>query len=256
MTDDWLSKYVDYKVLINIEERTDRLNETKQEFAKAGIINVDHFPAVKHHIGISGCTRSHYEIVKIAKDRGYKNVLIFEDDVCFQQSGLEFRKTVESCFEQIEKHDLKPDFLYIGGRLTSPPDDKTSCWESSINSKMQYHTKIDENLYKLGGCKTTHAYIIYESAYDTILEGLQDTDWDAPSNWSGPSRRNIDFWYLSRIHHDGYAEHGDILHRKLNAYCIYPCLAGQRKSYSNILNREIYFDMPKHWNEMLEGLGG
>ena len=252
--EDWLSKYIDFKVLINLPERTDRLNETIQEFNKAGIVDVHLFPAFKHPIGISGCTRSHYEVVKIAKEKGYKNILIFEDDVYFEQHEEEFRTTLESCFKQMEKHSIQPDMFYIGGRLTSPPDDKIDCWESGIDSKMLYHTKIDDNLYRLGGCKTTHAYIIYESAYDTIINGLKDTDWDNPSSWQGDYRRNIDFWYLCNIHHEGYKEHKDILHRKLNSYCVYPCLAGQRDNYSDLLKREFYFDMPKHWNEMLEGM--
>jgi hypothetical protein len=156
----------------------------------------------------------------------------------------------------MEEHSIQPDLFYIGGRLTSPPDDKIDCWKSGIDSKMVYHTKIDKNLYRLGGCKTTHAYIIYESAYDTIINGLKDTEWDNPKSWSGANRCNIDFWYLCNIHHYGYKEHGDILHRKLNSYCVYPCLAGQRDNYSDLLKREFYFDMPKHWNEMLEGLDG
>jgi len=33
---DWLSKYVDFKVLINLEERIDRYDETMLEFEKMG----------------------------------------------------------------------------------------------------------------------------------------------------------------------------------------------------------------------------
>ena len=156
---DWLSKYVDFKVLINLEERTDRYNETVLEFEKIGISDIHHFLAVKHRLGPSGCARSHYEIIKMARANNYKNVLIFEDDVYFTGTLTSIKENLLSCFEQIETHNISPDFLYLGGYLTSPPD----------MSGLKYHSKIDSNLYALGGCKTTHAYIIFESVYDKAV---------------------------------------------------------------------------------------
>ena len=44
---DWLSKYVDFKVLINLEERIDRYDETMLEFEKIGISDI-------YHISFSG----------------------------------------------------------------------------------------------------------------------------------------------------------------------------------------------------------
>lgn len=238
----WLSEHVDVIVLINLAERTDRLEETKKEFAKVGITDFIHFPAIKNKIGISGCTQSHYEVCKLAKEMRYKNILVFEDDVKFEHS---FREVLENTFNQIKNNDIKPDFLFLGGRLTVPPNGKSE-------SPMKYHKKIDENLYFLGGCKTTHAYIIYESAYDTIIDGLAGTDWNNPNEFRGNHRKNIDYWYMSRIFHEGYKEFGDIEHRSLNPYGVYPCLADQRVSYSNIQNKmSPSFGLVSKWNKML-----
>ncbi len=240
---DWLSKYVDFKVLINLEERIDRYDETMLEFEKMGISDVYHFPAVKHRLGISGCTRSHYEVVKLAKANNYKNVLIFEDDVYFEGSVESIKENLLSCFNQIEIHNISPDFLYLGGYLTSPPD----------MSGLKYHSKIDSNLYALGGCKTTHAYIIFESVYDKIISEFENIDWDDPNVWRGDDRMSIDFWYLSKIHHDGYDHTGNITQREFTPYGVYPCITGQRKSYSNIQNKKLSFlDTPSRWNNMLE----
>jgi hypothetical protein len=244
--DKWLSKYVDAVILMNLKERTDRLEETKREFIKVGITEFILFPAVKNKIGISGCTQSHYEIVKLAKENGYKNILIFEDDVTFEHSKEEFRSILENTFKQIKDNDVKPDFLFLGGNLTSPPDGKF------YESPMKYHKKIDENLYFLGGCKTTHAYIVYESAYDAIIDGLGGTDWNNRNEFRGDHRKNIDFWYLSRIFHEGYKEYGDIEHRSLNPYGVYPCLADQRVSYSDIQNSMLpSAGMVPKWNRLL-----
>ena len=246
---DWLSKYVDFKVLINLEERTDRYNETVLEFEKIGISDIHHFLAVKHRLGPSGCARSHYEIIKMARANNYKNVLIFEDDVYFEGSVESIKENLLSCFNQIETHNISPDFLYLGGRLTTPPDGNFH------KSTMQYHSKIDSNLYELGGCKTTHAYIIFESVYDKIISEFENIDWDDINVWQGNNRMNIDYWYLSRLFHDGYSKHDNINHRKFTPYGVYPCIAGQRESYSDIQHKtEAFIDMPKQWNQMLEKL--
>tara|TARA_R110000796_G_scaffold252323_1_gene386089 strand:- start:1188 stop:2003 length:816 start_codon:yes stop_codon:yes gene_type:complete len=269
MKKDWLSQYVDCKVLINLEYRVDRYDQAVAELEKIGVTDIHHFPAVKHPIGISGCTRSHYEIVKIAKENGYKNILIFEDDVYFTDNKEILQSNIIKCFEQIKANGIQPDFLYLGGYLTAPPggtilNSKPDTMDKNIyelsgnrytKTDMKYHQRIDDNLYELGGCKTTHAYIIYESAYDTIINGLKDTEWDNPESWRGDHRCNIDFWYLCKIQHDGYDEHTDIKHRQFTPYGIYPCMAGQRESYSDIQNRqEDFLDMPKRWNEMLKRL--
>lgn len=244
--DNWLLKYVDAIILINLEERVDRFEETQQEFIKVGITEFIHFPAIKNKIGISGCTQSHYEIVKLAKQNGYKNILVLEDDVAFEYDKEMFRSILENTFKQIKDNNIKPDFLFLGGNLTTPPDGKF------YESTMKYHRKIDENLYFLGGCKTTHAYIIYESAYDTIINGLDETDWDDPTEFRGDQRKSIDFWYLSRIFHEGYNEHGNIEHRSLTPYGVYPCLADQRISYSDIQNRKLpSMGMVAKWNKLL-----
>ena len=122
-------------------------------------------------------------------------------------------------------------------------------------SGLKYHSKIDSNLYALGGCKTTHAYIIFESVYDKIISEFENIDWDDINVWQGNNRMNIDYWYLSRLFHDGYSKHDNINHRKFTPYGVYPCIAGQRESYSDIQHKtEAFIDMPKQWNQMLEKL--
>jgi len=265
---DWLSEYVDCKVLINLEERTDRYNQAVTELEKVGITDIHHFPAVKHSIGISGCTRSHYEVVKIAKESGYKNVLIFEDDVYFTDNKEIIQSNIIKCFNQIKANDIQPDFLYLGGYLTAPPggtmlNSKPNIIDKNIyelsgnrysKNDMKYHQHIDDNLYELGGCKTTHAYIIFESAYDEIINTFTDIDWDNPNTWLGDDRMSIDFWYLTRIHHNGYNITKDLSSRKFTPYGIYPCIAGQRESYSDIQHNSWYFDMPERWDQMLRRL--
>ena len=234
----WISKYIDKIFLINLVHRKDRLQESISELIRVGIIDdVEQFEAVEHQLGIIGCTQSHYELVKHAKAKGYKNILIFEDDIEFHKSNSLFQKTIESAFESIKKNKLSPHMLYLGGNATHV--------HSGHDSTIPYHNQISDHLYQLGGCKTTHAYIIFESMYDTIIDAYSKLSW-VQEEFRGDLRMSIDFWYLSRIHHN---------RSEYNVYGVYPALAGQRESHSDIMERVMYFDLFEKYNKLLETNG-
>lgn len=234
---DWIKQYVDDVVLLNLEHRVDRYDLSTKELSRVGITDVRHFKAVQHDIGIIGCTRSHYEIIKHAKAAGHKSILIFEDDIELHEHAEVFQHVVESAFETIHMNNLQPHMLYLGGNATHQHD--------GHDASMPYHERISDHLYRLGGSKTTHAYIVFESLYDLIISTYESIQWH-PNEFRGDSRMNIDFWYLSRLHH-----HPD----KFNIYGVYPALAGQRESYSDIMGRVMYFDLFEKYNKMLETNG-
>ena len=69
---------------INLDERTDRWQHAQQEFMKAGILDkVKRFSAIRDEDGRIGIIKSNLAIVKMAKEKKLKNVLVFEDDFEF-----------------------------------------------------------------------------------------------------------------------------------------------------------------------------
>lgn len=84
-------KWIEHAFFINLETRRDRLQEIQEEFQRMEIQNIfisntvpERFNAIPTKgFGILGCTKSHCEVMKIARERKYKNVLIFEDDLLF-----------------------------------------------------------------------------------------------------------------------------------------------------------------------------
>jgi len=234
----WISEYVDKIVLVNLVHRKDRLKESINELTRIGIVNdVEHFEAIEHRLGIIGCSQSHYELVKYAKSKGYKNILIFEDDIEFHKNKTLFKETIQSAFKTIKEKQLSPHMLYLGGNATHVHD--------GYDNSIPYHNQISDHLYQLGGCKTTHAYIIFESMYDTIINAYSKLSW-VQEEFRGDKRMNIDFWYLSRIHHN---------RSEYNIYGVYPALAGQRESHSDIMERVMYFDLFEKYNKLLETNG-
>ena len=69
---------------VNLDERTDRWEHAQKEFEKAGIKDrVQRFSAIRDDDGRVGIIKSNLGVVKLAKKKGLKNVLVFEDDVEF-----------------------------------------------------------------------------------------------------------------------------------------------------------------------------
>jgi len=70
--------------VINLDSRTDRWQHAQEEFKKAGILDkVQRFSAIREDDGRVGVIKSNLAIVKMAKQKKLKNVLVFEDDFEF-----------------------------------------------------------------------------------------------------------------------------------------------------------------------------
>jgi len=96
---------------INLDERTDRWEHASKEFIKAGIIDkVKRFSAIRDVDGRVGIIKSNLAIIKIAKEKKLKNVLIFEDDVQFIVDDIQtaLQKSIE------QSKDIKWHLFYLG----------------------------------------------------------------------------------------------------------------------------------------------
>ena len=171
---------------INLDVRTDRWSEAQDEFRKVGILDrVERWsaspklPASDPQAKISpkwcrdgvelGCiprARDDLDIIRLCKDKGYKNVLIFEDDVKFINYNPE---TVQMCMDKVSK-DSDWDMLYLGGRpRTYNYYNKTHRWATRNNTHLVIQPK--DVLWTVGYC-------INESIYDKILNHLPTrADW-------------------------------------------------------------------------------
>jgi GR25 family glycosyltransferase involved in LPS biosynthesis len=101
-------------------------------------------------VGAIGCKLSHYNIIKLSKERGYKNVLIFEDDVIFKVNDI--FQPINNAMKELDKFD----FLFLSGNHLSPP--------MTLSNK-KYIKKVSRTL-------TTHAYIVNCQVFDRLLENM------------------------------------------------------------------------------------
>jgi GR25 family glycosyltransferase involved in LPS biosynthesis len=150
--------YFDKAYYINLDKRVDRKLEFESRVKSIGL-DVERWPATQlnktditnntfdenWHIKVS-CTYSHQQLINNAKEKGYKSILIFEDDCVFEN---DFVNKAKECINELKK--LEWDIFYFGGEPN------------------EYCKSISERLAKTDGCYSTHAYAINHTFYDKIL---------------------------------------------------------------------------------------
>jgi len=168
---------IDHIFLINLNHRTDRLNLSKQELEKGGIKNWNRFAAIKYDpkihgyhdqfkkycklpklkmtkqylCGSFGCLLSHFNIIKLAKEKGYKSVLIVEDDFSFTE---DWKENLNNCMDDLEF--MEWNMFYLSVTNSTPPN------------------TITDNLISPTRGYTTTGYIIKAKLYDIILDQILD----------------------------------------------------------------------------------
>jgi GR25 family glycosyltransferase involved in LPS biosynthesis len=136
--------HIPYIVFINLDKRTDRREQIETELNG---LSFERFSAIFNSSGIVGCTQSHLEVLKLSKQRGYKSVLILEDDFTFLVSRKEFEDEIELI------SDVDYDVCMLAYNLIESTDIK----ECSF-------------LRKVLNAQTASAYIVKEHYYDVLIQ--------------------------------------------------------------------------------------
>lgn len=138
-------EFIDKVIYINLDHREDRRIIMKTFFEKGKIPDekIVRFPAIKKPKGV-GCLQSHTEALQMAKDQGWKNVLILEDDL----EWLNF----EEGYKQLQSLMSLPqwDVIQLVG------------WYVKYDFPRVYYTL------------NAGAYLVNSSYYDTLLKNRRD----------------------------------------------------------------------------------
>jgi glycosyl transferase family 25 len=203
-------------IFINLESRKDRLEHVTTELNKIGVKG-ERFNAIKTKTGSVGCTMSHIRCIEIAKERGYEEVFICEDDITFLDPEL-FKNSLNEFYENDE---IMWDMLIICGNNVPP------------------FCKVTDYCCRVFYCQTTTGYIIKKHYYDTLLanykSGLQQlireptrhAEFAIDMYWKQLQRQ--DFWYL-----------------------LTPLTVTQKPGFSDVENKDVDYtnlmlDLEKTW---------
>lgn len=206
----------EHTLFINLDERTDRLAHVTAEFAKMGIV-AERVKAIKMATGAVGCTMSHIRCLELAKQRGYEQVFICEDDITFTNPEL-FKANLEKFSDNDE---IMWDLLIIGGNNVPP------------------YQQVTEYCARVFYCQTTTGYVVKKHYYDTLLENFKESARQLMRNPKNHSTYALDMYWKRLQMQDFW-------------YMITPPTVTQYESYSDIENRVVDYeramlDMDKPW---------
>lgn len=139
-------EFVDKVVYINLDKRTDR-NERMKLFFEEGKIpseKIVRFSAIECKDGAEGCMRSHIEVLKLAKQNNWGTILIFEDDV--------------------EWDNFEENYIKLETLIT------TKTWDVCLLGGLYVETDTI-SIVKRSFC--THAYMVKDYYRDILLQNYQ-----------------------------------------------------------------------------------
>lgn len=139
--------FVDKIIYINLKNRKDRQKEIENELLvipnKDKIIRFDAIEMSPAHLG---CSTSHLKCLEMAKKKGWKNVLILEDDAMWNNYERGY-----SILENIIKNN-KYDVISFG----------------NVNAK------FDKKTYKLKSGQCATAYLVNSNYYDKLIDNFTE----------------------------------------------------------------------------------
>lgn len=197
-----MSDNIDKIFYINLDKRTDRREQIEEELKQYNLLNnAERFPAIHTpEQGILGCTMSHLAVIKLAKERNYKQVLIVEDDFYFIISKEKFENELNTFFES-----------------TIPFDVCMISYNINQSNPTEYTF-----LQKITDAQTASGYIIHQSFYDSIInvlegaiEPLRETQqhWIYANDQIWKSLQPISNWYALTTRcgkqRDGYSDNSN-----------------------------------------------
>lgn len=185
----FVDSYFDRVFYINLDGDHIRDSDMKAKLLQAGISNFERFPAIKAYslphiskwrnfiktdlkylLGSLGCRASHLACVRLAKGRGYKRILILEDDVVFLRdpNGLLAEWTKRN-------NDPAWDLLYFGGLIEPDFRNQIVCLHAYGVSSRLYDDVIE--MAESSGMEIDNFYakIIQHMSYNYGANGQYQT---------------------------------------------------------------------------------
>jgi glycosyl transferase family 25 len=188
-----MSENIEKIIYINLKQRVDRRVEIETELEKMGLSGkagkaekaekAERFEAIQHTSGTVGCGQSHLAVLKLARDRGYKNILILEDDFQFLVSKEELEAKLQLFFNSQIPYDvcMLSYNLYKSEKVPAHPF-----------------------LLKVNEAHTTSGYIVNQSCYTKLIHlyeyaipKLESTGmhWVYSNDVAWVSLQQVDPWY-------------------------------------------------------------
>lgn len=193
---------IDKIFYINLDRRADRNQHILDMFNECNILPdmYERFSAIEEVNGAMGCTKSHINILQIAKERNYNYILVVEDDLIINDK-TNFINNVNKIFED----NIDFDVIQISGNVLR-----------CTSSEYKYLSKLIDS-------QTTSGYIVNCKYIDKLIQNYTES---------------LNSMILEGKKHENCLDiHWKVLQKKDNWYIFNPKLGYQMDGYSDIEKR-------------------
>ena len=191
---------------INLDTRPDRKTFFENQMRMIGINNAKRFNAIKHNIGAIGCSLSHLELLKYAKQQNMDHILIMEDDIMFTKPVM-FTYYLNNVLAKYKNFDV----LLIAG------------------NNMGEYTRIDNFCVKITKCQTTTGYLVKNHYFDKLIQNYEEGINNLKQNPTLMNKYAIDQYWTKLQLRDRW-------------YLLTPLTVTQKPDYSDIEKKEINYN--------------
>jgi glycosyl transferase family 25 len=172
-----MSHYIDHIFYINLDSRTDRCEEFENQMKEYGF-EYERFSAIcEPQNGALGCTKSHLAVLRLAKERNYHRVLVFEDDFMFTVSP----GTVQEQLSQLLDTPVPFDICFLSYNVLVSEETSYSFLRRAIETQ------------------TSSGYIIERHYYDRLIENFESSVYGFEHRTHGNHALDIEWKRLQPI---------------------------------------------------------
>jgi glycosyl transferase family 25 len=134
-------------IYINLDRREDRRTQFEADCQRMDL-TVERFSAITHTVPAIGATRSHLEVLKLARARGYPAVIVFEDDIEFFMTRPE-----------------------MDAMLAALPEDYDVVM---LDYYLNASTPYNDLVVRVTDAQSASCYLVHSRFYDRLIANLEE----------------------------------------------------------------------------------
>lgn len=135
---------------INLDSRTDRKQAVEKELNTMGW-KYNRFSAIKNKNGRIGCSMSHLQLIKMAKEKDLPYIVIIEDDIHFTKPKW-YNEKLGELLKEFSDYDV----VLLAGNLRNPVK------------------KVADTVLQIKKSWTTTGYIVQKHYYQTLIDNITE----------------------------------------------------------------------------------